>query len=68
MARRAVRTPQRGVPTISQEVISLFFANRTFQPLKHLQHVFPNLAFFRRRLVAKQIGRMISDHQGSAAK
>ena len=63
---RGIGAPQRGVPA-SQEVISLFFANRTFQPLKHLQHVFPNLAFFRRRLVAKQIGRMISDHQRRAA-
>src|SRR5438876_994650 len=36
---------------------------RFLEPLQNLHHIFPNLAFFRRRLVSEQIRGMISDHQ-----
>ena len=47
----------------SREIIPLLFRDRSLQSLEHLQHVFPNFSFFRRRLIAQQIRRVIRDHE-----
>jgi hypothetical protein len=46
-----------------QEIIALSFRDRSFQPLQHLKHVFPDFPFLRRRLIPQQIGGMIGNHQ-----
>ena len=46
-----------------QKIIALFLADRFLEAFEHQHHVFPDFAFFRRRLIAQKIRGMISDHQ-----
>ena len=49
------------------EIIALFFADGFLEPFEDLQHVLPDFPYFRRALIAKQIGGMICDHQRHTA-
>src|SRR5260370_33304332 len=57
----AVRTAER-----LHEIISLSLANGSLESLQDLKHVFPDFAFFGRRLVSQQVRGMIRDHQRNA--
>jgi hypothetical protein len=50
-----------------QKIISLSLANGSFKALEHLQHVFPDFAFFRRRLVSQQVSGVIRNHERDPA-
>jgi hypothetical protein len=45
------------------EISALLLRDWPLQSFEHLQHVFPNLSFFRRRLIAQQVRRVIGDHE-----
>src|SRR5215475_6956841 len=49
-----------------QEIISLSLADGSLEPFHDLKHVFPNLAFFGRRLVSQQVRRVVRDHKRNA--
>src|SRR5438445_3958294 len=49
-----------------QKIISLSLAYWLLESLQNLKHVFPNFAFFRRRLVSEQVSGVICDHQRDA--
>src|SRR5438876_10621086 len=49
-----------------QEITSLSLADGSLEPLQNLKHVFPDFAFFGRRLVSQQVRRVIRDHQRNA--
>ena len=49
-----------------QEIISLSLADGSLEPLEDLEHVFPDFAFFGRRLVSQQVCGVIRDHQWNA--
>lgn len=66
------RRPDHGIAALSPanvreslnllpEKIPLLLGNRRLQTFKHLEHVFPDLAFFRGSLISKQIGGMVGD-------
>src|SRR5207244_11887905 len=48
------------------EIISLSLGDRSVESLQHCEPVFPNLAFFRWRLVPEQVSGMICDHERDA--
>ena len=50
-----------------KKIAALFGTHRIACPFQSLKHVLPDLSFLRKRLVPKQVSRMIGGHQRNAS-